>query len=286
MDKTLSKSFHAASSKFSTLSTNKYFLYFTFFLAISTVIGYLATNQVKALVFFGLIGLLVSKFTPNMSVVLLIAVLSTSLLVSMKTLREGMTDAESSTESTESVDNADVEDKLQPPQKKALAVLKAAPSVKKALAVLKAAPSVKDAKLKMTKGSVVNDVHQVDTLSETDDADADADKGADADEPEAMTSMSKSQNNAKGASNRIDYASTLESAYSDLEGALGSGGIKQLTKDTSALMSQQKELFQSMKQMAPLIDDAKSMLKGFDMKSLNGLASLATGVAPSAPAPV
>ena len=273
MDKTLSKSFHAASSKFSTLSTNKYFLYFTFFLAISTVIGYLATNQVKALVFFGLIGLLVSKFTPNMSVVLLIAVLSTSLLVSMKTLREGMTDAESSTESTESVDNADVEDKLQPPQKKALAVLKAA-------------PSVKDAKLKMTKGSVVNDVHQVDTLSETDDADADADKGADADEPEAMTSMSKSQNNAKGASNRIDYASTLESAYSDLEGALGSGGIKQLTKDTSALMSQQKELFQSMKQMAPLIDDAKSMLKGFDMKSLNGLASLATGVAPSAPAPV
>jgi hypothetical protein len=45
-------------------------------------------------------------------------------------------------------------------------------------------------------------------------------------------------------------------------------------------MSQQKELFQSMQQMAPLIEDAKSMMKGFDMKSLSGLASLATGVEP------
>jgi len=202
----------------------------------------------------------VSKFTPNMSIILLIAVLSTSLLVSMKTLREGMTD-DTTSESTESdTDNTDVEDKLQPTQKKALAALKAE-------------PSVKDAKLKLAKGGVIKDAKQVDVEETT----------GDTDEPEAMTSMSKSQNNAKGASNRIDYASTLESAYSDLEGALGSGGIKQLTQDTSALMSQQKELFQSMKQMAPLIDDAKSMLKGFDMKSLNGLASMATSVAPSAP---
>ena len=260
MDKTASKLFNSASSKFSTLSTNKTFLYFTVFLAITTVIGYLATNRIRAVIFFALIGMLVSRYTPNMSVVLLIAVLSTSLLVSTRTLHEGMEDATSSTDTNT---NADVEDKM-------------TPQTKKALAALKAEPSVKDAKKKMAKETKLKE--------ETTDTPA----------PEAMSSMPKAQNNPnKGASSRIDYASTIEEAYKNLEQGLGAGGIKQLTKDTSALMSQQKELFQSMQQMAPLIQDAKSMLKGFDMKSLNGLAGLATGVAPnpgfntdSAPAPV
>ena len=41
-------------------------------------------------------------------------------------------------------------------------------------------------------------------------------------------------------------------------------------------MSKQQELFKSMETMAPMLNQAKSMLEGFDMKNLQGLASLAT----------
>tara|TARA_B110000285_G_scaffold194233_1_gene223761 strand:- start:4404 stop:5204 length:801 start_codon:yes stop_codon:yes gene_type:complete len=256
MDKSATKLLNSASAKFHALSTNKYFLYFTAFLAITTVLGYLATNKVKAVVLFALIAMIVSKFTTNMSVVLLIAVLATNLLMSMRTVREGMEDASDSTSTEESVDNSDTENKMNPKQIKALSALKTE-------------PTVKDAKKKITKGTKISN-----TITNVNAADVNADESA----PEPMTSMSRSQNNAKGASSRIDYASTLENAYSDLEKSLGSGGIKELTKDTSKLMTQQKELFQSMQQMAPLITDAKEMLKGFDMKSLTGLAGLATGV--------
>ena len=263
MDKSATKLLNSASAKFHALSTNKYFLYFTAFLAITTVLGYLATNKVKAVVLFALIAMIVSKFTTNMSVVLLIAVLATNLLMSMRTVREGMEDASDSTSTEESVDNSDTENKMNPKQIKALSALKTE-------------PTVKDAKKKITKGTKISNTIAHDDVN-ADDVNAD-DVNADESAPEPMTSMTRSQNNAKGASSRIDYASTLENAYSDLEKALGSGGIKELTKDTSKLMSQQKELFQSMQQMAPLITDAKEMLKGFDMKSLTGLAGLATGV--------
>ena len=271
MDKSATKLLNSASAKFHALSTNKYFLYFTAFLAITTVLGYLATNKVKAVVLFALIAMIVSKFTTNMSVVLLIAVLATNLLMSMRTVREGMEDASDSTSTEESVDNSDTEIKMNPKQIKALSALKTE-------------PTVKDAKKKITKGTKISNtianVNADDANADdanADDANAD-DANADESAPEPMTSMSRSQNNAKGASSRIDYASTLENAYSDLEKSLGAGGIKELTKDTSKLMTQQKELFQSMQQMAPLITDAKEMLKGFDMKSLTGLAGLATGV--------
>jgi len=270
MDKSATKAFRSASSKFSTLSTNKYFLYFVAALAAFTVIGYLATNQVRAVIFFALIAVLTSKFTPNMSVILLIAVLATSFLVSMKAFRqgvtEGMTDGTddtsttetSSTETTSTETNADVEDKMDP-------------AAKKALAIMKTTPSIKDAKKKMAKGTEAKELVDEDQLPMK----IDKEEG----EPEPMTSMTKNQNNTKGGgASRIDYASTLESAYGNLESALGSGGIKQLTADTSNLMSQQKELFQSMQQMTPLINDAKSMLKGLDMKSLSGLANMAAGV--------
>ncbi|MDA9072401.1 hypothetical protein N9K75_00845 [bacterium] len=266
MDKSATKLLNSASAKFHTLSTNKYFLYFTAFLAITTVFGYLATNKVKAVVLLALIAMIVSKFTTNMSVVLLIAVLATNLLMSMRTVREGMEDASDSTSTEESVDNSDTENKMNPKQIKALSALKTE-------------PTVKDAKKKITKGTKIsNTITNVNADDvNADDVNAD-DVNTDESAPEPMTSMSRSQNNAKGASSRIDYASTLENAYSDLEKSLGAGGIKELTKDTSKLMTQQKELFQSMQQMAPLITDAKEMLKGFDMKSLTGLAGLATGV--------
>jgi hypothetical protein len=81
----------------------------------------------------------------------------------------------------------------------------------------------------------------------------------------------------KVGSNRIDYASTLEEAYDNLDSILGGDGIKQLTTDTKQLMMKQQELFKSMESMAPMLESAKGMLEGFDLKSLEGLTKFAGG---------
>ena len=87
--------------------------------------------------------------------------------------------------------------------------------------------------------------------------------------PENMNTMSNKKRN------RIDYASTVEDAYGDLSKILGGDGIKNLTDDTQRLMGQQQQLAEAMKSMTPLLETAKSMLDGFDMKNLNGLADFA-----------
>ena len=74
--------------------------------------------------------------------------------------------------------------------------------------------------------------------------------------------------------NRIDYASTVEDAYEDLNKILGGDGIKRLTDDTQKLMSQQLQLADAMKGMTPLMEQAKSLLQGFDLKNLGGLGDL------------
>lgn len=90
----------------------------------------------------------------------------------------------------------------------------------------------------------------------------------DNEQTDAMTTMYKKNN-------RIDYASTVEDAYEDLGKILGGDGINRLTKDTQKLMKQQLQLADAMKNMTPLLESAKGLLQGFDMKNLNSLSSLA-----------
>lgn len=76
---------------------------------------------------------------------------------------------------------------------------------------------------------------------------------------------------AKNKTSKIDYASTIEDAYDDLNKILGSDGIKRLTSDTQGLMKQQMELAKSMEAMTPLIEGimpmaekAQQMMKSMD----------------------
>ena len=83
-----------------------------------------------------------------------------------------------------------------------------------------------------------------------------------------MTTMYKKNN-------RIDYAATVEDAYDDLNKILGGDGIKRLTSDTQKLMGQQMQLADAMKSMTPLLGQAKELLKGFDLKNLGDITSMA-----------
>jgi hypothetical protein len=88
----------------------------------------------------------------------------------------------------------------------------------------------------------------------------------------------------KNGSSKIDYATTIEDAYDDLNQILGSDGIKNLTDDTQRLMKQQMELAKSMEAMTPLVqqmlpmaEKAKDMMASMDNNNgdMSGLLAMA-----------
>lgn len=247
-------------SKAAKLLTNKYVLYFVFFLAITNVFGYLVMNKLNAVIFFALIGLLMSYFSKNMIVVLGVCILATNLIMANKTLREGLensTDTTSTTTTTPSTPSSTTSPSTSsppPPKKKA--------------------PD-EDLTVPMPEDAPIKDVNNMDMNKMT------VEEGAPQPVVDAMTTGNK-KNSKNG---RIDYASTLEEAYDNLDGILGGEGIKNLTQDTQKLMEKQAQLFESMKSMTPMLNQAKDMLKGFDMNNLKGLASLATSFSPITPSP-
>jgi hypothetical protein len=82
----------------------------------------------------------------------------------------------------------------------------------------------------------------------------------------------------------IDYATTIEDAYDQLNGILGSDGIQRLTSDTQNLMKQQMQLAEAMKgmgpvikQIAPMVENLKGMMgqMGDGKDGLGGILDLA-----------
>jgi hypothetical protein len=63
------------------------------------------------------------------------------------------------------------------------------------------------------------------------------------------------------SANRIDYASTLEQAYDNIENIIGEDGVRGLTDQTKSLMNQQKQLMDNMKDMGPLLKSAEGFMK-------------------------
>lgn len=88
-------------------------------------------------------------------------------------------------------------------------------------------------------------------------ADKDADTDADTEKKSVDEPFEVGRQN--GAS-EIDYASTVEDAYADLNNILGSDGIKRLTDDTQNLMKQQVELTKAMQGMGPLMEGLKPLM--------------------------
>lgn len=85
----------------------------------------------------------------------------------------------------------------------------------------------------------------------------------------------------KLSGSKVDYASTIENAYDNLNKLLGSEGMKNLTNDTQRLIHQQKGLAESMKSMGPLIENiapllnqTKDMLGSMNMGNIDQIASM------------
>jgi uncharacterized membrane protein YciS (DUF1049 family) len=250
-------------SKASRVLTNKYFLYFIVFLSVTNILGYLVTNKLNAVIFFGLVSLLTYQFSKNMAVVLLVGLITTSLIMSNRIMREGL-------------ENASESDKMEK-------LGDISPEMKQAAETLDKTDSVEQTKAKLEENKVnANKASIEEPVTTTDINNPDLNKGSGEAEPEGAGQ--KLSNNKKvnlgGKTNgpRIDYSATMEEAYNNLDKILGSDGVSKLTQDTQKLMAQQQKLFDTMQNMTPMLQNAKEMLSGFDMKSLGNLANLAQSI--------
>ena len=63
-------------------------------------------------------------------------------------------------------------------------------------------------------------------------------------------------------------------AYDNLDKMLGKKGMKGLTQETSKLAKQQKGLMESLKNMAPIMKNAKSTLESMNLPEINKMAAM------------
>ena len=243
-----------------TLMESKMALYILVALSAMNVLGYMMNNCSRAVVFFFLVGAVAYGFTHNMVVVLSSALVFTTILITCgggspvahneHHYVEGMQGKDESKDSEDSEDDSSHDDADD--SKTSLATGEDS-DAKKEPAGATASPSSAPADKKCAEGQKLNK------------------EGTCVD---AMTTVYKKNN-------RIDAAATVEDAYGDLNKILGSEGMKNLTKDTQSLVSQQKDLTEAMKNMGPLVEQASSMMK--QMGGANGLSSLMKKFGDAAP---
>jgi len=290
-------------SEASKIVTNKYFLYFIVFLAASNVLGYIVTNKINAVIFFALVSFLMSNFSKNMAIILLVAIIATNLLMANKSMREGlenatMTDEQKANISAKAESDTDKLSSVDRQLGAGLSVLKKTGNSEEARAKLAAN---KSAAADTTTTTTTTDTA---TTEDTEEAFEDMESKNIVDPNNRDSNKRKTESfgakahasgkktgfhNKKGGSSfsnaapvngasRIDYATTLENAYTDLDNILESGGIDKLTNDTQRLMTQQQKLFDTMNNMMPMIESAKGMMDSLDMSQLGGLTEMANSL--------
>ncbi len=238
------------SSEISKLLTDKYFLYFMTFLTATNILAYLVTNQFHAIIFFGLVGSLTHHFSKNMAIVMLVSLVTTNFLMANNRFREGLENniAETISENV-SLDNIENKDKE---------IAEAIPSVREA----ENNEQLKTGVVVKKKADKIIDMNNTDLNSSTEESSAPEGFG------EKMTN--KKSANGENVKPRIDYATTIEQSYQQLDQMLGSGSIQELTNDTKNLMKQQQNLFDTMQNMVPVLQGAQKLLKDFDINGLAG----------------
>ena len=219
---------------------NKYVLYFVFVLAIINLFGYMVTGNLNSIIFFVLVAFLTRYFSKNMIIILTIPLILTSVLMVGKTVKENFENASKS-----------LDEQIKDLQTEIDAMVEKGVSSD----ADKSAFKEKNEKLK----NLMKQKNE---------------SGKSSDEKDKSDKTSESMSSMYNKPNRIDYASTVEDAYEDLNKILGGNGIKQLTDDTQKLMKQQLELAEAMKSMSPLMEQAKGLLQGFDLKNLSSLTNV------------
>lgn len=216
---------------------NKYVLYVLLVLAIINVLGYVGLQDYDSLALFVAVGVLSTYFSKNMAVNLLLAIVVTSLIAVNKRVMEGMKNKE------------DDEEKPKKKKKGKKEGMKDSFTGCEDGTECKVKDGCSNQGECVTKTGFQNNVP-----------------------PSSPASVDEDDDDAVG--DRIDYAATMEQAYDNLQTMLGDDGIKSITTETKKLVSQQKDLMQTLNSMAPVLNTAKETLSGMDLPSMGEMGNI------------
>ncbi len=269
------------------LTKNKYVLYLLLVIALVNVIGYLQVNNLDSLGLFIVSGLLASCFTKNMIVILAIAILmgtckTCTNYFSLGRVLEGMENEEEEEEEEEDeVDEVDegfigFREGFKEGNMAKKGNKKKSGKSKKGNKCSKVYRLVKASKGKKCKESCKKKCKSGDAYCGTSQSTCEGKEkfgnrnNVPSSEPASLVDDESDQAGGK----RIDYAATLEMAYDNLDKMLGKKGMQGLTQETSKLAKQQKGLMESLKGMAPIMQNAKATLESMNLPEINKMASM------------
>ena len=294
------------SELFRELLANKLVLYFTLFAAMCNIFLYVIMHEFDAVVFFLIIGLLTSYFSKNMIIILLSAMAFTFAAVLIKIgtqvhskfQLEGFANdedeeeegahAQASAQASGSLSQMHedelVTEGMNARGKRAKKMMRANAAKAKASGAkaggakasgAKAggakASGAKAAAAARAKAARAQNLHeeflpQLQPASVADD-DLASDHDHDASEDEEGDGVKKHKP-------KINYASTLESAYDNLDKLLSSTALQNMSKDTQRLATKQQNLMGNIEKLEPMIKTASGLL---DNLNVDGIADKILG---------
>lgn len=248
LDKVMSK-INKTTSK---LLTNKMVLNVVAILAFLNIIGYLMMGKLNDVAYFIIIAILTRYFSKNMIVVLGVPLVIINLLACKCAVTEGMNNRMGSNQNNQNKQNNSNNNNNSNQNKQKMA------------AVLKSKQNNNDDENNNEK----NNERYLDESTMNNSIAANMNN--------KMNTQDGFENGRKKHDKyNIDYASTIEDAYDELNNILGSDGIQRLTSDTQKLMNQQMQLAEAMKGMGPMVQSLSPMveqLKG--MMGDNGMQNM------------
>ena len=256
---------------------NKFVLYGSLFAVLVTILRFLANRNFNGVILLTLIGVLMTYFSKNMIIVLLTAFISVTVLDMLRmggsiegmksSSKEGADTLKKKSASNENAED-DEEDENQEGEE----------TLHKDAAATKATPPPVADKPEVKKETA--------TATATTTGDSKPKTGS----KQGMTQLSPANYDGKDHGddktskngNRIDYASTLEQAYDNIENIIGEDGVRGLTDQTKSLMNQQKQLMENMKDMGPLLKSAEGFMKQITGGGgIGGITEMLKGFAPA-----
>ena len=208
-------------STFNKFIHNKYLLYVVFLFSILTFFAQLLNGNFDGVILFVALASATYSFTSNMILVLLVPVIIVNLFNYIFPLHKMNQGKEGYTNKNPDQEKIDVITK---------------------------------------KPKTVSNSNSPVVVPTQEDSNEDMNQSSDSSNEEFENYDSSELNKDKKKKYNIDYASTVEEAYDNLNNVLGSDGIKSLTTDTKRLMQQQMQLTQAMQNMQPLVETMGPLL--------------------------
>lgn len=243
-------------SSLSKFLTNKMVLNIVSILALFNIIGYFIIGNVNFVLYFIVFAILVRFFSKNMTIVLGIPLIFVNLLAIRGNVLEGMENKENN------MDISQIKEKMEKEKEKE-------------------DQNKIDNLVKRNKNKLDEKTGQGLPMQPLDDVDEKINNAAQIANGEQEGKAGFEAGRSKNRGHNIDYATTVEDAYDELNNILGSEGIQRLTSDTQNLMKQQMQLAKAMesmgpmmKSLAPMVENLKGMM-GDGKEGLGGIMDLA-----------